>query len=293
MSSPFIHPSALCESREIGDDTRIEAFARVAPGARIGRNCHVGSHVVIESDMIVEDDVIIGAGAHFSCGFQTGRREASGQPVVLRRGCRIGANAAIASGVTIGEEAFVEAGAMVTQSVQPHAIVTGNPARVTGFANTPEAPAATGIAQVRRAIVTDSKVRGVRAFDLPFIADPRGNLTVGEFGRELPFVPKRYFITFDVPSFHLRGEHAHRECEQFLICVRGSCALVVDDGTNREEFLLDRPTIGVHVPPMVWATEYKHSPDSTLLVFASHHYDPADYIRDYSQFLGAVGRGTR
>jgi len=132
---------------------------------------------------------------------------------------------------------------------------------------------------------TESKVRGVKIYELPLIRDPRGNLTVGEFERTLPFVPKRYFMTFDVPNFDLRGEHAHRTCHQFLLCVRGSCAVVVDDGLNREEFLLDRPTFGVHVPPMVWATEYKHSQDSRLLVFASEYYDPADYIRDYQIFL--------
>lgn len=139
---------------------------------------------------------------------------------------------------------------------------------------------------------TASKVRGVRRHAIPFVTDLRGNLSVGEFERTLPFRPKRYFIIFDVPSEHLRGEHAHRECDQFLVCVRGSCAVLVDDGTNREEFTLDRPTIGLHVPPMVWATEYKHSADSTLLVFASEYYDPDDYIRDYREFLLLVKGGA-
>lgn len=139
---------------------------------------------------------------------------------------------------------------------------------------------------------TTSRVRGVRRYAIPLIADPRGNLSVGEFERTLPFRPKRYFIIFDVPSEHLRGEHAHRQCDQFLVCVRGSCAVVVDDGTNREEFILDGPTVGLHVPPMVWATEYKHSADSTLLVFASEYYDPDDYIRDYREFLELVKAGA-
>lgn len=86
-----------------------------------------------------------------------------------------------------------------------------------------------------------------------------------------------------------RGEHAHRECHQFLICVRGSCAVVADDGTNRQEFLLDRPDIGIHLPPKVWGIQYKYSPDATLLVFASHYYESKDYIRDYSEFLKFVG----
>src|SRR5437763_16016358 len=120
---------------------------------------------------------------------------------------------------------------------------------------------------------------------MPLIPRSARNSNGGEFGPKPPFVPKRYFMTFDVPSFDVRGEHAHRTCHQFLLCVRGSCAVVVDDGLNRQEFLLDRPTFGVHVPPMVWATEYKHSQHSRLLVFASEHYDPADYIRDYQIYL--------
>ncbi len=130
-----------------------------------------------------------------------------------------------------------------------------------------------------------SKVRGVRSYELPYIEDARGNLTVGEFGNPLPFVPQRYFITFAIPSGTLRGEHAHRLCAQYLTCVHGSCYVLVDDGTTREEYFLDRPTLGLYVPPMVWATECKHSPDSTLIVFASHHYDAADYIRDYDEFM--------
>jgi dTDP-4-dehydrorhamnose 3,5-epimerase-like enzyme len=185
----------------------------------------------------------------------------------------------------VGERAVVDAGAVVTQSVQPYAIVAGNPARVVGFADTPATRVAAPSGSDGAAEIIASKVKGVRAFQLPFISDPRGNLTVGEFERSLPFIPKRYFITFDVPNSSIRGEHAHKECEQFLICVKGSCAVVVDDGVQREEFALDRPTFGVYVPPMVWATEYKHSTDSTLLVFASHHYDPEDYIRDYNDFL--------
>ena len=181
---------------------------------------------------------------------------------------------------------------MVLRSVQPYVIAAGDPATVVAFANTLRTHARPATRSFTLVRTMESKVRGVRIYELPLIHDPRGNLTVGEFERTLPFVPKRYFMTLDVPSFDLRGEHAHRTCHQFLLCVHGSCAVVVDDGLNREEFLLDRPTFGIHVPPMVWATEYKHSQDSTLLVFASEYYDPADYIRDYQIFLKeAAGQG--
>jgi len=138
--------------------------------------------------------------------------------------------------------------------------------------------------------VSRSHVRGVRLFELPHFIDHRGGLSVGEFGREIPFKALRYFLTFDVPGEEVRGEHAHRTCEQFFICVSGACTVRVDDGVTHEEHVLDRPTLGIYVPPMVWALEHKHSPDSRLLVFASHHYDAADYIRDYNEFLDAVAK---
>jgi hypothetical protein len=97
-------------------------------------------------------------------------------------------------------------------------------------------------------------------------------------------------MVFDVPGREIRGEHAHRRCHQFLIAARGSLAVVVDDGTAREEIPLEAPTVGLYVPPMVWAVQYKYSPDALLLVFASDAYDPDDYIRDYDEFLGALRR---
>jgi hypothetical protein len=123
----------------------------------------------------------------------------------------------------------------------------------------------------------------------PFVSDPRGNLTVGNAPSEVPFEVRRFFIVFDVPNQHVRGEHAHKECRQFLICVRGACSVVVDDGKNREEFRLAKPNAGLYVPNGVWATQYKHTPDATLFVFASHAYDAEDYIRDYDAFLAHTG----
>lgn len=107
---------------------------------------------------------------------------------------------------------------------------------------------------------------------------------MGEFSRDIPFEPKRYFLVFNVPSENTRGEHAHHKCHQFLICVRGSCAVVVDDGKSRCEVLLESPDMGVHLPPLTWGIQYKYSSDAVLLVFASEYYESSDYIRDYSEF---------
>ena len=126
---------------------------------------------------------------------------------------------------------------------------------------------------------TDSRKRGVE--------DIRG-LVVGELDRELPFVPARFFTIFDVPGRHVRGEHAHRTCEQFLVCLRGSCSVVVEGGTNREEIPLDSPDFGIYIRPMIWTTLYRFSRDAILLVFASAHYDPEDYIRDYEVYLKSL-----
>lgn len=127
-------------------------------------------------------------------------------------------------------------------------------------------------------------VGDVTLLRLPVVNDVRGNLSVGEFGQDIPFIPKRYFMVFDVPSLETRGEHAHRECHQFLICVRGQCTVIVDDGQTRREVVLDHLSVGLHLPPMTWGVQYRYSAEAALLVFASHHYDPADYIRDYAEY---------
>lgn len=129
-------------------------------------------------------------------------------------------------------------------------------------------------------------VRGVRLYEMRHAEDvQRGHLAAMEFERDLPFTPKRCFITFQIPPEQVRGQHAHKECEQLLVCVSGHCDVAVDDGNRCERFRLDRPTMGVYVPPLVWASEFHHSPDSALMVFASHPYEPEDYIREYDEFL--------
>ncbi len=131
-------------------------------------------------------------------------------------------------------------------------------------------------------------VRGVDIYRFPWLKDLRGDLTVGEFENGFPFRPKRYFIVSGVPSGEIRGEHAHKQCHQFLICAYGQCSVTVDDGTERREIVLDHPSTGVYVPPMIWGRQWQYSDDAALLVFASEVYDPNDYIREYSAFLTAV-----
>ena len=121
---------------------------------------------------------------------------------------------------------------------------------------------------------------------LKTVRDQRGTLCVGEFSKAVPFRPARWYLVYDVPGEDVRGESAHRRCAQFFVCAHGSVGIVVDDARAREEIVLDRPQLGLYVPPLVWSVHYRYSPDAVLLVFASHPYDERDYIRDYDAFRG-------
>lgn len=132
------------------------------------------------------------------------------------------------------------------------------------------------------------KVSTVRLLRFPLIAEPRGSLSYGQYDEQLPFIPKRYFIVFDVPASEVRGNHAHRQVSQALVCVKGSCVVAFDDGQVRDEVVLDHPDRGVYIPPLVWATQQKFSADAVLLVLSSEGYDPDEYIRDYDEFMSMV-----
>jgi dTDP-4-dehydrorhamnose 3,5-epimerase-like enzyme len=184
---------------------------------------------------------------------------------------------------------MVGAGAVVTRSVPPNAIVVGNPAKIIGYSGTGSASSGdSSRATTPEKGIRGSSVTGVQMHTFNAIADMRGSLSVGEFEREIPFEPKRYFLVYDVPTAETRGEHAHLKCHQFLIAVKGSVHVVADDGEHREQFVLDRPNLGLYLPPMTWGIQYKYSEDAVLLVFASDYYDSADYIREYGAFLEKV-----
>ncbi len=133
-----------------------------------------------------------------------------------------------------------------------------------------------------------SEVAGVRLVELSQISAENGALIVGERPAQLPFAAERIFTVLGVPEGEVRGIHAHRVCEQFLICMAGSVTAVVDDGLNRAEVVLDRPSLGLYMPALTWGTQYRYSPDAMLLVLASHPYDGDDYIHEYEEFVGLV-----
>jgi UDP-2-acetamido-3-amino-2,3-dideoxy-glucuronate N-acetyltransferase len=312
MTNYFVHEKAICESENIGEKTKIWAFAHILPKAVIGADCNICDGVFIENDvlvgnrvtiksgvqlwdgLIVDDDVFIGPNVTFTNDrFPRSKIYPEIFPkTAIRKGASIGANATILPGLEIGSGAMIGAGAVITRSVPSNAIAVGNPARIIGYVGTTSNSLAIPKSRALKSEEeksTSSEVRGVSLHKLPYIEDMRGRLSVGEFDRSIPFAPKRYFLVFDVPSREIRGEHAHRTCQQFLVCVKGSCMVVVDDGKRRREFLLDSPNLGVYLPAMIWGTQYKYTSDAVLLVFASEYYDPDDYIRDYNEFEALIG----
>lgn len=225
----------------------------------------------------------------------------AGDGIVVRAHVRLDAACIIGENVTIGQGAWVRAGAVVLRSVPANAIVEGNPAQVVGYLNgansdTRPNPKLIDIhshKHLDRPTRVPLDVGNSALYLMRRIADARGALTVGEVPTEVPFAPERYFAVFDVPTVELRGEHAHKQCQQFLICLHGSCRVLLDDGEKRCEIILDRPDMGVFMPEMIWGTQYRYSPDAVLLVFASRSYEAEDYLRTYDEFLAELERRKR
>jgi len=312
----YVHPQGICESTRVGKGSKVWAFAHVLADAVIGEDCNICDGVFIENKVtignrvtikcgvqiwdgiVLEDDVFIGPNATFTNDlFPRSKMHLGDYPQTkICSGASIGANSTILPGLTIGRNAMVGAGSVVTRSVPANAVVLGNPARITGYVETGDSgvvaeqklAASFDVKQDEGPAVIATTVKGVTLHRLPLVTDLRGSLSVGEIGQHIPFDVQRYFLVFDVPSAETRGEHAHRQCHQFLICVTGKVSVVADDGKNRQEFLLDKPNLGIHLPPKTWGIQYKYSKEAVLLVLASHHYSGADYIRNYDEFITFV-----
>ncbi len=313
MDNPFIHELAFCESNNVGARTRIAAFAHVLANARIGADVTVCDNVFIEDGVVVGDrvtlergvqlcsgvelydDVFVGPNATFTKEPTSWSKSPSDQRylTVVNTGASIGANATILAGIEIGRGAKVGAGAVITRSVPPNAIVVGNPAHIVSYIETPR----TDLQDQRMPTIEPGTiqldVRDVCLRRSTEFSDLRGSLTAGELPQDaIPFVPRRWFLVYDVPNREVRGEHAHFLCHQFMVCVSGTMTVAIDDGERRAEVTLDSPTLGLYVPPLVWASQFRYSADAVLLVLASHAYDASDYIRDYELFLTAATART-
>lgn len=125
-------------------------------------------------------------------------------------------------------------------------------------------------------------------YELNKIHDKEGNLTYMYENVHVPFPINRVFYSYDIPGGEDRGAHAHKKCHQFIIAASGAFEVVLDDGTNKRTVTLNRPFLGLHVPPGIWATEQGFSSGSICLVLASLGYSEDDYIRDYGEYLKYV-----
>ena len=116
-------------------------------------------------------------------------------------------------------------------------------------------------------------------------SDRKGNLSVVENGKGIPFDIKRVYYLYDVPGGESRGGHAHKDLYQIIMAVSGSFSVTLDDGRNKQTFVLNRPYQGLLVVPGIWRTLDDFSSGAVCLVLASEMYDESDYIRDYNEFV--------
>jgi UDP-2-acetamido-3-amino-2,3-dideoxy-glucuronate N-acetyltransferase len=304
----IIHNLSNVQSIDIGSGTKIWQYCVVLSGAQIGADCNICSHVFIEDDVIigdrvtvkcgvqlwnglrVENDVFIGPNVTFTNDMFPRSKKKPNKFAVTKilSGASIGANATILPGITIGREAMIGAGSVVTRDVPSYACVKGNPARISGYINKNlshkiHAPQSNFI---------DKSFKGVDFIKLIKFCDMRGDLLAVDLQKQIPFLVNRIFTVMNVPSHHIRGEHAHLNCHQLIICLKGSVTIAADNGKDRGEWVLNHPENGLHIHPLTWASQYRYTPDAVLVVFASHAYDSADYIRDYEEYLQVLKSGV-
>lgn len=266
-------------------DISIGGNCSIEESVIIGRHVVIGNNVIIESGVCICDGVQIEDDCHIAAGvvFTMDADQENAPPrIIVSSNTYIGANSTICQ-VAIGRNSVVKPGTVVTRKIPSNAIVCGNPAKITGYRDTDI------IAHKKHPIYTKeapyASKTGAHIYNLPEFSDMRGDLSVIEIEELLPFPINRIFYTYNIDTELVRGEHAHIQCQQFLISVAGSVNVLCDNGQHREEFVLDNPGVGLHIPHLCWGVQYKHSKDNILVVLASHSYEAGDYIRDYDAFL--------
>lgn len=248
----------------------------VAPTASIGQDAMLGPGCVVEDDVVVGERAMI----------VTDRRQLG--RTVIKRGANVGPGAVVHGPLTVGVGAEVRAGAVVLDDVPARAVVAGNPAVVVDY-NVPDTRLAAPMVRTPREVGDVVDVCGASLVRLPHFADLRGRLSVAELGAGLPFTPERVFFTYAAPSERVRGSHAHKTLHECLIATGGALTVVIDNGRSSGQVTLDEPTLLLHIPPGLWATQYSFGVTTTLVVLASHTYDEADYIRDYDEYIALYG----
>ncbi len=124
-----------------------------------------------------------------------------------------------------------------------------------------------------------------KIINLPKIPDRRGNLSFLEGNNHIPFEIKRVFWIYDVPGGEIRGGHAYRESEEFIIALSGSFDIILNNGKNEQRYRLNRSYYGLYVPKMMWRHMENFSTNSLALVLSSTHYSEQDYIREFADYI--------
>jgi hypothetical protein len=137
-------------------------------------------------------------------------------------------------------------------------------------------------------MLNKSTVFDCTVIELGKIQSEKGNITIYQNNKNIPFNINRVFYLYDIPGGADRGAHAHKECHQFLIAASGSFDVLLDDGQVKRTITLSQPYKGLHIPPGIWASEINFSSGAICLVLASHKYDETDYIRDYDEYLSYI-----
>lgn len=131
-----------------------------------------------------------------------------------------------------------------------------------------------------------------KLIDLKVNGDERGKLiAIEEYSDIVPFEIKRAYWIFDTAPDFVRGKHAHKNLEQLIVAIDGACEFVLDDGKSQKVITLNRPDKALYVGKNVWREMRNFSYGCKLIVFASEHYNPNEYIRDYNEFLSEVSCG--
>ena len=128
-------------------------------------------------------------------------------------------------------------------------------------------------------------MKNIKILKFNILGDNRGSLVSLEQFKNVPFEIKRVYYIFDTKRNIARGNHAHKNLEQVLICVSGSCTIKLDNGKEKKQFLLDYPDKGLYVGRNIWGSMVNFSQGCVLMVLASDIYNSSEYIRDYAEFL--------
>ena len=255
------------------DGNRLTINYYLHPKATIGINVSMSPGAYISEAVTLGDNVFVGPNVVFvDSSFDQSKLERT----KVSKNTIIGGGSTIYPGVIIGENVIVKPGSVVTENIPSNVEVSGNPAKITSH-----------LFQRSRNLkpLASANVDGIKEYSFTNIVDLRGNLTIAEFDENLPFVPKRLFFISGVPSEKIRGEHAHKLCQQLLILALGSLSIAVEDGKNQQIINMNKVGQAIYIPSMVWASQYNFRSDALLLVLASDHYDESDYIRSYDDYL--------